>query len=166
MHSCKCDRGSRSKSGTESVLSQDIKLFLQLLLLAPSFDYCWKQLIGSTCVVMVGRSIFSVLNIIFPFHPGHLWYVQGRVGIWKFPPWANCYKMKYLRKISTSIHFWDFIPDNRHNYLMFIKISTLSLDHGLQAASAALAYFVDITCKHELILKWWLHLGGQYCNIR
>ena len=67
-----------------------------------NFSFCcnpWSECIRQNSIVLTNNFMQT----------------KYRVGIWKFPPWANFYKMKYLRKISISIHFLDFIPDNRHN---------------------------------------------------
>ena len=59
----------------------------------------------------------------------------------------------YRKSVLYVIQFLDIIPSNRHNWLVFLKMSTLSLNQGLQATSKALAHFVDKACKH-MSLFW------------
>ena len=51
-----------------------------------------------------------------------------RMGIWKCPPTEYFHKKSNIRKISSLINFLDMIPNNRHNWVVILKMSTLSLD--------------------------------------
>ena len=53
------------------------------------------------------------------------------------------FEMKYLREKSTLIPILGILTNNKHNYLGFLKILTLSLNQGLQKAPKGSAAFVN-----------------------
>ena len=72
--------------------------------------------------------------------------VQG--GDMKFLQSHIYFEMKYLRENSTLIPILGILPNNKHNYLGFLKILTLSLNQGLQKAPKGSAAFVNKDCIH------------------
>ena len=57
-------------------------------------------------------------------------------------------EMKHKCENGGCIQILCILPYNKHNWLVFLKISTLSLNQGLQVASKGLATFANKNGKH------------------